>query len=234
MPADLLLYNANVITVEGDRAEAVSFHNGDIVRVGDSRTLRREAPSGCAAVDLEGRTVIPAFTDAHAHVWKMGHLLTTMLDLRKTASLPELRESLKKHDRKLPGGRWLVGRGFNEVAMPEKRKPTRQDLDQAVSDRPVALTRTCGHIYAVNSAALKLAGITAQTPAPAGGVIERDERGEPNGILHETAMGLINKVMPPPTNSEYEDMLRAALKHQLSLGITASADCGATSSRVGG
>ena len=112
--------------------------------------------------------------------------------------------------------------------MPEKRKTTRHDLDAAVSTRPAVLTRTCGHIYAANSAALKLAGITAETQTPIGGVIERDEQGEPTGILHETAMGLINRVLPPPTASEYEAMVTAALKHQLSLGITASSDCGVT------
>ncbi len=223
---DLLLYNANVITMEGTRATAVLFQDGLIARVGDSATLRKEAPRGCALVDLEGRTVIPAFTDAHAHVWKMGHLLTTMLDLRKTASLPDLRQAIGGRSRKLSYGAWLFGRGFNEMAMLEKRKPTRHDLDLAVPDRPVALTRACGHIYSVNSIALKLAGITAETQAPAGGVIERDERGEPNGILSETAMGLINRVMPPPTQPEYEEMISAALQHQLSLGITASSDCG--------
>src|SRR6185436_15657272 len=91
---------------------------------------------------------------------------------------------------------------------------------------PVALTRTCGHIYAANSAALARAGISAATVAPPGGVIERDEHGEPTGLLHETAMGLINRVMPPPTADDYESMIVAALRHQLSLGITSSSDCG--------
>jgi len=88
------------------------------------------------------------------------------------------------------------------------------------------LTRTCGHIYAVNGVALKLAGITAATAPPTGGVIERGDDGEPNGLLHETAMGLINAVMPPPSGGDYGEMIGAALRHQLSLGITASADCG--------
>jgi hypothetical protein len=223
---DLLLFNANVLTMEGRKASAVTFRDGRIERVGDSRTMWAEAPPGATLLDLEGRTVVPGFTDAHAHVWKIGHLLTTMLDLRKTSRMAELGESLRQRDRELPEAAWLVGRGFNEVAMEEKRKPTRSELDAAVPHRPTALTRTCGHIYVVNSAALKLAGITSQTQAPAGGVIERDDRGEPNGILRETAMGLINRVMPPPTASAYQQMIRAALEHQLSCGITASSDCG--------
>ena len=177
-------------------------------------------------MDLGGRTVVPAFTDAHAHIWKIGHLLTSMLDLRRTPNMDALREAVTRRDRELPEGAWLVGRGFNEIAMPERRKPTREDLDSAAPHRPVALTRTCGHIYACNSAALRLAGIDRNTADPPGGVIERDERGEPNGLLHEMAMGLINRVLPPPSAADYKQMVRAALQHQLSLGITASSDCG--------
>jgi predicted amidohydrolase YtcJ len=223
----VILINGNVLTMDGGRmASAVSFQEGRIARVGDTKTLLSEAAPNSEVVDLGGRTVVPAFTDAHAHVWKMGHLLTSMLDLRRTTSIPSLIDDVKARDRQLPEGRWLTGRGFNEIAMLEKRKPTRDDLDLAAPHRPVVLTRTCGHIFVANSTALKLAGITSGTDAPAGGVIERDARGEPNGILHETAMGLISRVMPPPTASEYEAMVDAALKHQLSLGITASSDCG--------
>jgi predicted amidohydrolase YtcJ len=229
IPKDLLLVNGNILTMDRRRrATAVAFHEGRIARVGDAPTLRREAPLGAKIVDLGGRTVVPAFTDAHAHVWKIGYLLTTMLDLRGTPGLAALEESVKARHRQLPEGQWLLGRGFNEAAMPEKRKPTRDDLDRAAPNRPVVLTRTCGHIYAANSLALKLAGIDASTPAPTGGVIERDERGEPNGLLHETAMGLINRVLPPASACEYEKMIQAALRHQLSLGIAASSDCGVT------
>lgn len=224
---DVLLINGNILTMDAGRtATAVAFHQGRITRIGDSATLRRDAPSNTTIVDLAGRTAVPAFTDAHAHVWKIGHLLTTMLDLRQTSSLDALANRIRIRDRQMLPGQWLLGRGFNEAAMTEKRKPTRRDLDRAAPDRPVALTRTCGHIYAVNSTALKVAGITSTTPAPAGGVIEHDALGEPNGLLHETAMGLINRVVPPPAASDYEQMILAALQHQLSLGITASADCG--------
>jgi predicted amidohydrolase YtcJ len=177
-------------------------------------------------IDLAGRTLIPGFNDAHAHIWKIGHLLTTMLDVRRTGSIDELISRVRAFGGRLPKDAWLLGRGYNEAAMREQRAPTRADLDRAEPHRPVALTRTCGHIYAVNSAALARAGITASTADPDGGVIDRDLRGHPTGILRETAMGLINRVIPPPAPDAYEAMIVAALKHQLSLGITSSADCG--------
>ena len=230
---ETLLINGNVITMEGadvapneSNPSAVAFCDGRIQRVGSTRDLLSQASLNAKIVDLGGRSVVPAFTDSHAHIWKMGHLLTKMLDLRRTRSLEALVGAVRDRSSQLTAGEWLLGRGFNEIAMPEKRKPTRQDLDRAASDRPVVLTRTCGHIYAVNSVALKLAGITAATVAPTGGVIERGDDGEPNGLLHETAMGLINAVMPAPSPDDYREMIGAALRHQLSLGITASADCG--------
>jgi predicted amidohydrolase YtcJ len=224
---DVILVNGNVLTMDTVRhATAVAFHSGRIERVGDAGNLLREARPHTQVIDLGGRTAVPGFTDAHAHIWKIGHLLTTMLDLRQTPNLTALADSVRDRSEALPKARWLLGRGFNEVAMPEKRKPTKADLDRAAPDRPVALTRTCGHIYAVNSVALKLAGIDATTPSPPGGVIEHDANGEPNGLLHETAMGLINRAMLPIAASDYEQIIEAALRHQLALGITASADCG--------
>lgn len=227
-----MLINGNVITMHGradpdlPRPSAVLFQDGRIARVGATKDLLAESRPNTEVIDIGGRTVIPAFTDAHAHIWKIGHLLTTMLDLRRIDSLEALVALAREREGRLPAGQWLLGRGFNEIAMREKRKPTRHDLDLVAKDRPVVFTRTCGHIYSVNSAALKLAGIDSATPAPVGGVIEHDENGEPNGILHETALGLMNRVMPPPADSDYEAMISAGLRHQLSLGITASSDCG--------
>ena len=220
---DTLLFNGNVLTMEpAPRASAIAFRDGRINAVGNSKTLLAQAGPQTVLHDLEGRTVVPGFIDAHAHIWKIGHLLTTMLDLRRVRSIEDLCAAVRQRDAELPSRVWLQGRGFNEALLAERRKPTRNDLDKAVPDRPVVLTRTCGHIFAANSAALNLAGITAQTQPPVGGVIERDERGEPNGLLHETAMGLITRVMPPPTASDFEKMILAALEHQLSLGITSS------------
>jgi hypothetical protein len=225
--ADIFLHNGHVLTQAHPAvASAVVVRDGRIASVGDSADLQRGLDSRVRRIDLTGRTLVPGFNDAHAHVWKIGHLLTSMLDLRRVRSIHELVHQLQQFADSRSNQSWLQGRGFNEAVLEEKRTPTRDDLDRASPDRPVVLTRMCGHIYAVNSAALSRAGITRNTSAPVGGVIERDDRGEPNGLLHETAMGLVNRVMPPPTAVDYEAMIVAALHHQLSLGITSSADCG--------
>jgi len=224
---DLVLYNGVVLTqTAAPPAQAVGVRDGRIALVGRTDEVLSAAGSRAHRIDLGGRTLIPGFNDAHAHVWKIGHLLTTMLDLRRVGSIDDLVNRVREFGDRLPEGAWLLGRGFNEASLRDGRAPTREDLDRAEPNRPVALTRTCGHIYAVNSAALALAGIGADTKSPPGGVIDRDQRGRPTGLLRETAMGLINNVMPPPTASDYEAMILAALKHQLSLGITSSADCG--------
>jgi predicted amidohydrolase YtcJ len=220
---DLVLTNAVVHAGRGlPPATTVAMRDGVIAAVGDARVAAAAGP-GARTFDLGGRTVIPAFHDAHAHIWKMGHLLTTMLDLRGVESLDALVARVSAFRARLPRGAWLLGRGFNEAAMRERRMPTRDELDRAAPDQPVVLTRTCGHIYAANSAALARAGVTAGTAAPVGG----------ETVLRETAMGLVTKVLPPPSDDEYERMIEAALIHQLSLGITMSACCGVNPQLLG-
>src|SRR5262249_7531241 len=151
-------------------------------------------------IDLGGRTLAPGFIDAHAHIWKIGHLETTMVDLRRVRSLEELLQRVREWGVRLAEGSWIIGRGYNEALFSGGRGPPRHDPDRASDQRPIVLTRTCGHIYAVNSLALRAAGITAASDAPAGGVIDRAERGEPTGVLRETAMGLVTRAMPPPSD----------------------------------
>ncbi len=226
--ADLVLTNAVVVAGRHQPpATTVVVRDGVIATVGDDRAAAAAHP-GARTFDLGGRTVVAGFNDAHAHVWKIGHLLTTMLDLRGVESLDALVAKVAAFSERLPEGAWLLGRGFNEATMSERRMPSRHDLDRAAPDRPVVLTRTCGHIYAANSAALTLAGITAATAPPVGGDIDRSADGTPTGVLRETAMGLITRAMPPPSDDDYERMIAAALRHQLSRGITMSSCCGVT------
>ncbi|MGH9392122.1 MAG: amidohydrolase, partial [Vicinamibacteria bacterium] len=155
-------------------------------------------------------------------------LLTGILDLRATRSLEELKATVQRRDRELPQGAWLLGRGYNEQFLAEGRQPTRWDLDLAAPNRPVALTRTCGHMIVGNSRALALAGVDRETADPAGGEVARDSSGEPTGLVKENAMGLLKAVIPEPTPREYAEMVLAAGKAQLSKGITSASEAGAT------
>ena len=224
---DTILVNAAVITQDPrrPRAEALAIANGRICAVGSQAEICALEGPGTARVDLGRRTVVPGFNDAHVHVWKVGHLLTSMLDLRGIRSLGLIQSAVREFAAR-PGDGWIVGRGYNEAALEEGRSPTRFDLDAAAPDRPVLLTRICGHIAVANSKALTLAGIGPTTPAPPGGVIVRDSRGEATGIFHETAMGLVSRLLPEPTAAEYETMVVAAARHQLALGITSATDAG--------
>src|ERR1700722_845079 len=123
---DTLLFNGNVLTMEpAGHASAIGFQNGRISTVGDTPTLLAQAGAQTALYDLKGRTAIPGFIDAHAHIWKIGHLLTSMLDLRRVQSIGDLCAAVFDRDARLPPSEWLQGRGFNEAAMSERRKPTR-------------------------------------------------------------------------------------------------------------
>lgn len=226
--ADLILTGGNLLTQDRvrARARALAVRNGRIEAVGDEEDVLPYARAGTRRLDLAGRTMIPGFVDAHAHVWKIGHLLTTLVDLRGARNLADLGRKLAEAAARLSPGAWLQGRGYNEARLAEGRSPTRWDLDPLVSDRPVVLTRTCGHIMACNSLALRLAGIGPGTQDPPGGLIARRSDGEPIGLLHETAMGLVTAQLPAPTRDEYAAMITAALRHQLSLGITSTSDAG--------
>ena len=220
------------------------FHNGVIhsmdpnhpapeaVLVGDDGRLRAVgraaelAAPGVRRLARGGRTLLPGFNDAHVHVWKLGLLLTVQVDAR-SAVAPDIASIVGRfHERAagLPPGTWITGRGYNETVLPERRHLTRADLDAASARHPIALTRTCGHMIVANSAALAAAGITRDTPNPAGGLIVRDERGEPTGLLQETAMGLLTNAMPPTDDTIMADGIRAAIRHQLALGITSATD----------
>ena len=224
---DLILFNGRVRTAaRPSTADAVAVREGRIASVGAQADLLARAGPETIRVDLGGRTLMPGFNDAHAHIWKIGHLLTSMIDLRRFTSVAGIVDAARRAAGDSRPDAWILGRGFNEASLDEGRAPTRQDLDRASEHQPIVLTRTCGHIYAVNTAALLRAGIDRETPAPAGGVVDKDARGEPTGLLRETAMGLINRVLPPPSPADVERMIVAALRHQLSLGITSSSDCG--------
>ena len=228
--AELIIFNGTIHTLDNGApsAEAVAVSNGKILAVGSREDVEATTHANTRRLDLEGRTLIPGFNDAHIHLWKVGMLLTGMIDTRATVTptIPAIVEAFRARAAQVPAGRWLTGRGYHESSLPEHRHPTRAELDQASGSHPIQLIHTSAHAAVVNSRALELAGITADTPDPAGGEIERDVHGVPTGLLRETAMGLVNAVIPPPTADEFEAAVLAAARVCLRLGITSITDPG--------
>jgi predicted amidohydrolase YtcJ len=226
--AETIFQNGTLWTgIDGPKdATALAVAGGRIAAVGSRDEVLALRGPDTRMVDLAGQTLVPGFVDAHAHIWKIGHLLTTLLDVRSATSLADVAARLRAQAGKIPTGSWLQGRGYNETRFHDGRSPTRADLDAVVSDRPVVLMRTCAHIVVCNSQALERAGIGRDTAAPPGGEIDRGPDGEPTGVLRETAMGMVLRLIPPPTHDEYAAMIAAALRHQASLGVTSTNDAG--------
>ncbi|MCC7491476.1 MAG: amidohydrolase [Fimbriimonadaceae bacterium] len=194
--------------------------DGRIVAVGDDATLRALAGPATRRLSAGGRRVVPGFHDAHLHFQMLGHNLSAV-DLFEVPSLAEAQHRLATRSAELPAGRWLTGRGWLQDLGPGGQFPTAADLDAAVPQRPAILRHKSGHAAWVNSAALRLADITAATPDPEGGVIGRDAAGQPDGMLYENACELVGRHVPAPTAADNLAAARAAQTHAHALGVTA-------------
>ena len=220
VPASTLIENVNGIQVnaEGriDRFAALLISDdGKIEKVWSAGPK----PTGATKViDGGGRTLLPGLIDAHGHVMGLG-FGALQLDLTGTGSLAELQQRLQDYAAANPGARWIVGRGWNQELWADKSFPTAADLDAVVSDRPVMLTRVDGHALVANSAAMRMAGVTAATQSPSGGRIE-------NGLFVDNAMELIEQKVPVPTGAEADRALAKAQDILLGYGLTAAADMG--------
>jgi predicted amidohydrolase YtcJ len=229
--ADTVIDNANGYTLNA-RGDVVQFSsmafddNGKIIAVGGTKDVAARAPQA-KHVDMAGRTVLPGLIDAHGHVFGLGAMLT-QLDLSATTSLQQALGAIADYARANPQGAWLRGRGWNQENWKLGRFPTAKELDGVVGERPVWLERVDGHAGWANSRALALAGITDKTPDPAGGKIVRDADGHATGVLVDAAKGLMEKVLPQPTEQEGRVMLDRALQKMASVGLTGAHDAGIT------
>lgn len=184
-----------------------------------------EPPKGLAfKLDAGGKTLIPGLIDAHGHIMGMGLSLIT-LDLSDTRSLAQAQEKIRAYVAANPGRKWIIGTGWNQEQWGLGRFPTAAELDAAVGDIPVWLERIDGHAGWANSAAIRAAGVTAATKAPAGGRIEM-AGGKPAGVFVDKAMDLVQKVVPPPAPKDRDLALEKAQRALLSMGITGIADMG--------
>ncbi len=221
------IFTNGIILTQDSRqpqVEALGIAGDRIVCTGNLHHVRAHMGSGTQETYLEGKTLLPAFNDAHIHIWKVGDLLTYMLDLRDVVSIEEMLDKISDFARKNPEKPWITARGFNEANFSDQRMPDRTDLDRVVKDRPCHITRTCAHVVVLNSRALGICGITRQTPVPAGGEIRLNSDGDPSGVLSETALGLVRKFMPAYSPAMYREMVLAAQEKFLKLGISSATD----------
>jgi predicted amidohydrolase YtcJ len=224
-PADLVLLSAKIWTGDPARpaAQALAVRAGRIVALGDNADVDKLRGPATRVVDAKGRRVVPGLIDAHTHMSGGGFNLLA-LDLRNTKTPAEFTRMVAEFARTRPPGVWLTDGAWDHEQWSPPRLPTRELLDPATGDRPTCLSRQDGHMMVCNSLALKLAKITRESPDPAGGVIVRDEKGEPTGVLKDAAMDAISDARPQRTPEELLRSLRAAMKHAASVGVTSVQD----------
>jgi predicted amidohydrolase YtcJ len=229
-PATLVFTNGRILTVDArDRvAEAVAIAGNRIIAVGTDAEVLRLAGPATRRVDLRGRTMTPGLLDAHAHFSGGGADRLFVLDLSYPGvkSLADVAAAVKARAATLPKGSWIAGRGWDEGKLAERRLITAADLDAVSPDHPVYLTQTTGHYGVANRAALRLAGITRDTPDPPAGTIDRDAAGNPTGVLKEGAQGLVRRLIPPRTAAQSEAAIREMAKAFVAEGMTGAKDPG--------
>jgi predicted amidohydrolase YtcJ len=225
---ETLYFNANVFTMDREvpRAEALLVRNGRIAVLGPNDLVETQVGPATERVDLDGRTVVPGFNDCHCHILTFG-LTLGQLDVGADAvrTIDDILRAVAERMRQLPDDVWIIGRGYDQNALEERRHPSRADLDTAGNSNPVVLWHTSGHALTCNTRALQLAGIRADTPTPPGGDIERDVHGEPTGVLKEMpATDLLNAAIPPPTVSQGTEAIIRAMQVMAGEGITSASD----------
>ncbi len=218
--ADIIFSNANVYT--GDerqpRAEAIAVKGDRIIFVGSTREAQRFIAETTRVIDLHGQTVLPGLTDAHCHIFGIGERELN-LNLEGARTRADFLAKVEKRFAETEPGRWVTGRGWIETFWDPPTFPTAADLDKVAPGSPVFLTRADGHAAIVNSAALRLAGITAETPAPFGGEILKDKAtGQPTGMLIDNAKELVARYIPAASAAEKEDALLRGVKREIELG----------------
>ena len=224
---DLVLYNANVITLGATfpGASWVAVSGETITGVGLGKPPRDILGGHTREIDCQGGTLVPGFNDAHCHILATASsLLAVDCSPSAVSSIAEIQEQIKRRAARVPESTWIRATGYNEFYLREKRHPTRRDLDAAVSDRPVRLTHRSGHAVVLNSLGLALAGISADTPDPTYGVIDREpDTGEPTGLLLQMD-DYLDGVVPPLSRSEIDAGVRLFNDECLALGITSLTD----------
>jgi hypothetical protein len=229
--ADIIFIHANVYTgVPANsafssilRQEAMAVRGDRILAVGKTVDLEKLKGPQTQMVDLGGHFVMPGFNDAHLHLADAG-MTKLSLDLTGVKSLDDMREMVRNKVEGARAGEWILGGGWDETLWPVKVPPTRWDLDEVANGHPIFLGRIDGHIAVANTRALQLASITLASRDPQGGHIDRNEAGEPTGILRETAQAAVRDVIPKPTHDQRREGIQLALADLAEHGVTSAQD----------
>ena len=240
--ADIIFIGDHIITVDaasvGVTAVAVAGQN--IVATGPAKEVLKLKTSSTRVIELGDNALVPGFIDAHGHMTIVAKL-TEMIDLAsppvgRVENINDIVALVKsKIDKQqLAPGTWVLGFGYDDSLLEEKRHPNRDDLDRASLDHPVMLTHVSGHLATVNSAALQQQNINQNTSNPPGGVVRRRPGSrEPNGVMEETAMGLFSRNLLAPIDDEkFEHLVRQTIKRYVGYGITTIQDGGANMSDI--
>jgi hypothetical protein len=230
---DLVVVNARIWTVDRARpeAEAVAIAGDRIVAVGTRAEIEKLCRPATRVIDAAGRFVMPGFNDAHVHLMTGGAELDSV-DLKDASTPAEFARRIGERAKNTAKGEWILGGNWDEQQWPGTPLPTRELVDGVTPATPVFVTRYDEHMSLANSVALRRAGVTAATPDPPGGVIVRDGKGVPTGILKDAAQSYVFKVIPPPTSDQRTRTLKRALGHMASLGVTSVQDMGPDSEDV--
>ena len=230
-PADLILYDGDVHLVDRGfrRVEAIAIGGGRVLGVGTTAEIRRLGDAHTESVNLRGRTLLPGVNDSHLHALMWGFSqppFNVDVSYPVVTSIAEIVEAVRKAAADRQPGEWIQGRGWDQPYFAEGRAPTRQDLDQAAPNNPVALTEFSGHAVWANSKALTAAGVTRETVPPPAGVIVKDAQGEPTGVFFEGAAELVRRVIPPYSAADRGRGFENATALMAANGITSFTDPG--------
>ena len=221
LQADIAMVNGNVLTVdpEGSIAEAVAVRGNRILAVGANVEIRELVGARTEVMDLRGRTLLPGLIDSHMHPGAYGAFKVRGVRCGPDIeSIGGLLSRLEEKAMTTPEGRWILGYSLDDVRL--GRYPSREELDRAAPKNPLYIQRRDGHIGVANSLALEIGGVTRETPDPPHGKIDRDEDGEPTGVLREHAKDLVYSRVPPNTVEDYRDGLELVSEELVSLGLT--------------
>jgi len=219
--ADLIIQNAKIWTVDASRptAQALAVLGDRIVAVGSNQEIKAWHGAHTTVIDAAGKLLLPGFNDSHVH-FVDGGLALDSVQLNDAASAEEFARRITERAKMTPKGEWVMGGDWDETKWTPARMPTKESIDPATPDTPVFVSRYDGHMALANSVTLRMAGITAKTPDPPGGVIVRDAQGNPTGALKDAAMDYVYKVAPPLSHERRMKAVKRALAHAASFGVT--------------